>query len=121
MPHLFDPLTVRGVTFRNRIGISPMQQYCANEDGRPTAWHLATILPRAAASAAWVFTESTSVVPDLRFFGYFGDVGFGLRAHLAGFKLVCAKGAWLWHRRAGHVMADAIKKSRIYRVRAPNE
>ena len=49
-------------------------------------------------------------VLDLRFFGYFGDVDYGLRAHLAGFKLMCAKGAWLWHKGAGHVKADAIKK-----------
>jgi GT2 family glycosyltransferase len=44
---------------------------------------------------------------DLDFFGYFGDVDYGLRAHLAGFKLVCAKGAWLLHEGAGHVKAEA--------------
>jgi len=49
-------------------------------------------------------------VLDLRFFGYFGDIDYGLRAHLAGFKLVCAKGAWLWHKGAGHVKAEAAKK-----------
>ncbi len=49
-------------------------------------------------------------VLDLRFFGYFGDIDYGMRAHLAGFKLVCAKGAWLWHKGAGHMKADAIKK-----------
>jgi GT2 family glycosyltransferase len=42
-------------------------------------------------------------VLDLRFFGYFGDVDYGVRAHLAGFKLVCAKGAWLFHEGSGHV------------------
>jgi 2,4-dienoyl-CoA reductase-like NADH-dependent reductase (Old Yellow Enzyme family) len=63
MPHLLDPLTIRGVTLRNRIGISPMQQYCANADGKPTAWHLATIQPRAAAGAGLAFTEATSVSP----------------------------------------------------------
>ncbi len=51
-------------------------------------------------------------VLDLRFFGYFGDVDYGLRAHLAGFKLVCAKGAWLWHKGAGHVKAEANTKKR---------
>lgn len=45
-------------------------------------------------------------VMDLRFFGYFGDVDYGMRAHLAGFKLVCAKGAWLFHEGAGHVKRD---------------
>lgn len=42
-------------------------------------------------------------VLDLRFFGYFGDVDYGLRADLAGFKLVCAKGAWLFHEGSGHL------------------
>jgi GT2 family glycosyltransferase len=46
-------------------------------------------------------------VLDLRFFGYFGDVDYGVRAHLAGFKLVCAKGAWLFHLGAGHVKYEA--------------
>jgi GT2 family glycosyltransferase len=46
-------------------------------------------------------------VLDTRFFGYFGDLDYGLRAHLAGFQLVCAKGAWLWHKGGGHVKAEA--------------
>jgi hypothetical protein len=45
-------------------------------------------------------------VMDLRFFGYFGDVDYGMRAHLAGFKLVCAKGAWLLHQSGGHVRRE---------------
>jgi GT2 family glycosyltransferase len=45
-------------------------------------------------------------VMDVRFFGYFGDIDYGMRAHLAGFKLVCAKGAWLFHKGAGHITAD---------------
>ena len=38
---------------------------------------------------------------DPRYFGYFGDIDFGLRLQRAGFKMVCAKGAWLWHEGAG--------------------
>jgi GT2 family glycosyltransferase len=45
-------------------------------------------------------------VLDLRFFGYFGDVDYGMRAHLAGFKLVCAKGAWLYHEGSGHIKRE---------------
>jgi GT2 family glycosyltransferase len=45
-------------------------------------------------------------VMDLRFFGYFGDIDYGMRAHVAGFKLVCAKGAWLFHKGAGHIRTD---------------
>jgi GT2 family glycosyltransferase len=45
-------------------------------------------------------------VLDLRFFGYFGDVDYGMRAHLAGFKLVCALGAWLYHVGGLHVTRE---------------
>jgi len=45
-------------------------------------------------------------VMDLRFFGYFGDIDYGMRAGLAGYKLVCAKGAWLFHKGAGHIKSD---------------
>lgn len=50
-------------------------------------------------------------VLDLRFFGYFGDVDYGMRAHLAGFKLVCAKGAWLFHEGSGHVKHELVRQS----------
>ena len=48
-------------------------------------------------------------VLDLNFFGYFGDVDYGMRAHLAGFKLVCAKGAWLLHEGSGHLRHEMNK------------
>jgi hypothetical protein len=44
---------------------------------------------------------------DPRFFGYFGDVDYGLRAQRAGFKLICAKGAWLFHQGAGYYQTEA--------------
>ncbi|RVT99385.1 oxidoreductase [Rhodovarius crocodyli] len=73
MPHLFDPLTLRGVTLRNRVGISPMQQYCAAEDGRPTDWHLGNLLPRALGGAGLVFVEATAISPEGRSGN--GDIG----------------------------------------------
>jgi GT2 family glycosyltransferase len=48
-------------------------------------------------------------VMDTQFFGYFGDVDFGLRCHLAGFKLICAKGAWGRHEGAGHLKTEVNK------------
>jgi GT2 family glycosyltransferase len=53
-------------------------------------------------------------VMDVQFFGYFGDIDFGLRCHLAGFKLICAKGAWLHHEGAGHTKAEAAKTKTAY-------
>jgi len=52
-------------------------------------------------------------VLDLRFFGYFGDIDFGMRAQLAGFKLVCAKGAWLFHQGAGHIKREFEKQQSV--------
>jgi GT2 family glycosyltransferase len=48
-------------------------------------------------------------VVDTRYFGYFGDVDYGLRAIRAGFKLVCAKGAWIFHEGGGYVRDTAIR------------
>lgn len=46
-------------------------------------------------------------VGDTRYYAYFGDIDYGLRAQRAGFKLVCASGAWLEHRGQGYVKAEA--------------
>ena len=51
-------------------------------------------------------------VLDLRFFGYFGDIDYGLRAQLAGFRLVCAKGAWLLHQGGGHIYQEMTLEKR---------
>ncbi len=63
--HLFSPLTLRGVTFRHRIFMSPMCQY-SSEDGLPAEWHLAHYGSRAAGGAALVMVEATAVRPEGR-------------------------------------------------------
>lgn len=62
MPHLFEPLTIRGVTLRNRIGVSPMCQY-SSVDGFATDWHLVHLGSRAVGGAALVPTEATAIEP----------------------------------------------------------
>ncbi|GAB6037764.1 NADH:flavin oxidoreductase/NADH oxidase [Fundidesulfovibrio butyratiphilus] len=62
---LFTPLVLRGVTLKNRIGLSPMCQYCA-EDGLPNDWHLVHLASRAVGGAGLVLTEATAVVPEGR-------------------------------------------------------
>ncbi|MGO9412533.1 MAG: NADH:flavin oxidoreductase/NADH oxidase [Spirochaetia bacterium] len=59
---LFTPLTVRAVTLRNRICVSPMCQY-SSQDGFATDWHLVHLGSRAVGGAALVFTEATAVTP----------------------------------------------------------
>jgi 2,4-dienoyl-CoA reductase-like NADH-dependent reductase (Old Yellow Enzyme family) len=62
MAHLFDELTLRGVTLRNRIGVTPMCMY-SSEDGFANDWHLVHLGSRAAGGAALVISEATAVEP----------------------------------------------------------
>jgi 2,4-dienoyl-CoA reductase-like NADH-dependent reductase (Old Yellow Enzyme family) len=64
-PHLFQPLTVRSITLRNRIGMSPMCQYSAT-DGMASDWHLVHYGSRAAGGAGLVIVEATAVAPEGR-------------------------------------------------------
>ncbi len=58
--HLFAPLTLRSVTLRNRIAVSPMCMYSA-EGGRANDWHLVHLGARAAGGAGLVVFEATAV------------------------------------------------------------
>jgi 2,4-dienoyl-CoA reductase-like NADH-dependent reductase (Old Yellow Enzyme family) len=65
MPSLLEPITLREITFRNRVWLSPMCQYSA-VDGVPTDWHLAHLGARAIGGFGLVMTEATAVVPGGR-------------------------------------------------------
>jgi 2,4-dienoyl-CoA reductase (NADPH2) len=75
---LLTPLTIRGVTFRNRIVVSPMCQYCA-KDGMADDWHLVHLGSRAVGGAGLVFVEATAVSPEGRITP--GDLGIWTDAH----------------------------------------
>ncbi len=62
---LFAPLELRGVGFRNRIGVSPMCQYSAPE-ALATDWHLVHLGALAAGGAGLVLAEATAVLPEGR-------------------------------------------------------
>jgi 2,4-dienoyl-CoA reductase-like NADH-dependent reductase (Old Yellow Enzyme family) len=76
---LLSPLTIRGVTFRNRIVMSPMCQYVA-KDGFADDWHLVHLGSRASGGAALVIVEATAVVPEGRITP--GDLGIWSDAHI---------------------------------------
>src|SRR5580704_7802224 len=59
-PLLLTPITLRGLTARNRIVVSPMSQYAA-VNGEPTDWHLVHLGKFAMGGAGIVFVEETSV------------------------------------------------------------
>src|SRR3954463_10524015 len=62
---LLSPLTIRGVTFRNRIVMSPMCQYSA-EEGLANDWPLVHLGSRAVGGVALVVVEATAVTRDGR-------------------------------------------------------
>ncbi|HEV7912431.1 MAG TPA: bifunctional salicylyl-CoA 5-hydroxylase/oxidoreductase [Albitalea sp.] len=65
VPPMFTPFTLRGLTLKNRIVVSPMAQYSA-VDGLPTDHHLVHLGARALGGASLVFTEMTCPTPDAR-------------------------------------------------------
>ncbi len=64
-PPMFTPYTVRSVTLKNRVVVSPMAQYAANQ-GLAGDYHLVHLGARAMGGAGLVFAEMTCVSPDAR-------------------------------------------------------
>ena len=64
---LFEPLSLRGVTFRNRIWAAPMCQYSIEaKDGVPRDWHLVHLGQLASGGAGLVVAEASAVSPEGR-------------------------------------------------------
>jgi 2,4-dienoyl-CoA reductase-like NADH-dependent reductase (Old Yellow Enzyme family) len=80
-PALFSPLTLRSVTFRNRIGVSPMCQY-SSLDGQVAEWHIVHYGTRAVGGAGLTIVEATGVVPQGRISP--GDLGIWSDEHIPG-------------------------------------
>jgi len=79
MSHLFAPLTIKSVTLRNRIGVSPMCMY-SSEDGVANDWHLVHLGARAAGGAGLIIAEATAVSPEGRITP--GDAGIWADKHV---------------------------------------
>ncbi|MFC5270001.1 NADH:flavin oxidoreductase/NADH oxidase [Adhaeribacter terreus] len=79
MEHLFSPLKIKSLEFKNRIVVSPMCQYSA-EDGFANDWHLVHLGSRAVGGAALVIAEATAVSPEGRISP--GDLGIWKDEHL---------------------------------------
>ncbi len=65
VPPMFLPFRLRDLRLPNRIAVSPMAMYSA-EDGLPTDFHLVHFGARALGGAGLLFTEMTCVTPDGR-------------------------------------------------------
>jgi 2,4-dienoyl-CoA reductase-like NADH-dependent reductase (Old Yellow Enzyme family) len=107
MTRLFEPLRLRGVTFRNRIFVSPMCMYSA-EDGVPNDWHLVHLGSRAVGGAALVIVEATGVSAEGRISP--GDTGLWNARQVEAFRritdFIAARGAV-----AGIQLAHAGRKA----------
>ncbi|MET0190946.1 MAG: NADH:flavin oxidoreductase/NADH oxidase, partial [Pseudonocardia sediminis] len=109
MSALFEPITLRGVTARNRIWLSPMCQYAVDAgDGVPTDWHLVHLGARATGGFGTVITEAAAVVAEGRISpqdaGLWNDEQAGAWARIVEF--LHARGAT-----AGVQLAHAGRKS----------
>lgn len=80
MPHLFDPLPLRGLTLAHRIFVSPMCQYSCT-DGLANDWHFVHLGSRAVGGASLVFTEAAAIAAEGRISPQ--DLGIWSDAHAA--------------------------------------
>lgn len=71
---LFEPYTVKGVTFKNRLAMAPMCQYSAKNDGLLQDWHRVHYISRAVGQVGMIITEATAVEPR----GRISDMDLGL-------------------------------------------
>ncbi len=66
IPPMLTPFTLRNITLKNRIVVSPMAQYSAGTDGVPGDYHLVHLGARAMGGAGLVFAEMTCPSPEAR-------------------------------------------------------
>lgn len=83
MSALFSPFRLRDVTFKNRVAVSPMSQYRA-DDGHANAWHMVHLGRFALGGAGLVYAEATAVERDGR--RTHGDLGLWDDAQIEGLQ-----------------------------------
>jgi 2,4-dienoyl-CoA reductase-like NADH-dependent reductase (Old Yellow Enzyme family) len=114
---LFSPIQLAGVTFSNRVFVSPMCQY-SSEDGFSSDWHLVHLGSRAVGGAGLVMTEAAAVLPEGRITAQ--DLGLWKDDHIAGLKRIVeflhGQGA-----RAAVQLAHAGRKANMTRPWAPEQ
>ena len=83
MPHLFSPIKIKNIEFKNRLVVSPMCEYSC-VDGFANNWHLVHLGSRAVGGAALVIAEATAVSPEGRI--SHGDLGIYKDEHIEKLK-----------------------------------
>lgn len=87
MSKLFSPLTIKSITFKNRLVVSPMCQYSA-ADGFANDWHLVHLGSRAVGGAGLIIQEATAVSPEGRISP--GDLGLWKDEHISELKKIAS-------------------------------
>jgi 2,4-dienoyl-CoA reductase-like NADH-dependent reductase (Old Yellow Enzyme family) len=85
MSKLFSPLTIKNITFKNRIVMSPMCQYSAI-DGFSNDWHMVHYGSRAAGGAGLIIAEASAVSPEGRITP--ADLGIWNDEHISGLSRI---------------------------------
>ncbi len=88
MPHLFEPITQKSMTLRNRVVMAPMCMYSAATDGVPNEWHYVHYGTRAVGGASLIIAEATAVEPVGRISE--GDLGLWNEEQAAAFAKIAA-------------------------------
>jgi 2,4-dienoyl-CoA reductase-like NADH-dependent reductase (Old Yellow Enzyme family) len=85
MSKLFSPLTIKNITLKNRIVMSPMCQY-TSVDGFANDWHLVHLGTRAVGGTGLIISEATAVSPEGRISP--GDLGLWKDEHISGLSRI---------------------------------
>ena len=85
MSKLFTPITIGDITLKNRIVMSPMCQYSA-EEGFANDWHFVHYVSRAVGGAGTIIQEATAVIPEGRI--TYGDLGIWDERHIDKFRKI---------------------------------
>jgi 2,4-dienoyl-CoA reductase-like NADH-dependent reductase (Old Yellow Enzyme family) len=85
MALLFEPITIRNITFKNRLIVSPMCQY-SSIDGFADEWHLVHLGSRAIGGAGLIFTEAAAVTAEGRISP--DDLGIWKNEHITFLKKI---------------------------------
>jgi 2,4-dienoyl-CoA reductase-like NADH-dependent reductase (Old Yellow Enzyme family) len=111
MTHLFEPLTIRDISFANRLFVSPMCQY-SSTDGYANDWHFVHLGSRAVGGAGLVLTEASAVLSEGRISPQ--DLGIWKDDHIAPLarivRFIHEQGSV-----AGMQLAHAGRKASTYR------
>jgi NADPH2 dehydrogenase len=84
---LFEPYSIRGITLKNRIVMSPMCMYsCYEQDGKATPWHMTHYASRAVGQTGLIMTEAAAVSPQGRISPE--DLGIWDDSHIEGLSAI---------------------------------